>query len=178
MDFVRLLSDQDISSQRWAQRRDLCQHSQEGLEAGSGYQTHPPHHQVSSHIPQPGECSQWGGRKTATRWENISCLVIILYCHTSINQRNIVVFRTIWHLLQQSKTLHRNPRVTEVFNIQAWGNISTNNTFLLCHLNSKYIISLQASRKRAENSDSASSNVKEDKKRLMTKDKKRTLKRL
>merc|ERR1719400_138225 len=36
----------------------------------------------------------------------------------------------------------------------------------------------EASRKRPENSDSASSNVQEDKKRLMTKDKKRTLKRL
>merc|ERR1719350_1445480 len=36
----------------------------------------------------------------------------------------------------------------------------------------------EVSRKRSENSDSASSNVKEDKKRLMTKDKKRTLKRL
>merc|ERR1711953_274259 len=36
----------------------------------------------------------------------------------------------------------------------------------------------EVSRKRSENSDSASSNVKDDKKRLMTKDKKRTLKRL
>ena len=63
----RFLPDQDIPPQCGTLRRDLCQHSQEGLEARPGHQAHPPHHQVSSDSPKPGECSQRRGRQTVTR---------------------------------------------------------------------------------------------------------------
>ena len=33
LDCCRLLPDQDISPQCWTHRRDMCQHSEEGLEA-------------------------------------------------------------------------------------------------------------------------------------------------
>ena len=46
-------------------------------------------------------------------------------------------------------------------------------------MTSSMFVSIQISRKRSDNSDPTSSNVKEDKKgKLMSKDKKRTLKRL
>ena len=39
----------------------------------------------------------------------------------NFNNVNLVFFRAIRHLLQQSQTLHRNPRLSEVFDVKARG---------------------------------------------------------
>lgn len=60
-----VLPHQDLSSECGRQRGDLCEHTKEGLEAGSGHQAHSAHHQMPAYCPESGIGAERGGRQDA-----------------------------------------------------------------------------------------------------------------